>query len=892
MDKRLIEERFPIREVSEASAKEKYIRKGNISTLHLWWARRPLASSRATAYAALIPSSKNVEEWNNKKKFIESLSKWENILNKNIINRATKDISNYFEGVVPKVLDPFSGGGAIPLESMRLGCDTYASDYNPVAVLIEKCVLQYPQEFGDNLVNEVQKWGNFILDEVLNELEDIYPKTIEYNKGYFADSSITKIDLGYLWSKTVICQNPECEAEIPLMRSFWLAKKKDKKICLYPYVEKKKINFKILGTGYGDIPEGFNPNNGTISRGIAQCLVCGSMLDIKNIRNQFNIKKANQKMIAVVSIVDGKKGKTYRVANIEDVENYKKSGIILKKKIKELKEKWTFEPIPNEELPPIGTLGFRVQRYGILQWGEMFNSRQKLTLLLFAEKVREVYNKINELDFNKNQSKIITTYLALVLDRLVVFCSKNCTWKVDSTQIVNTFVGRNALQMTWDYFELNPISGASTSWQNAIKVVLGGLTVTKNLSGKIKKVIQSSATDLPFSDNFFDAVFTDPPYYDNIPYSYLSDFFYVWLKRTIGFLYPDLFSTPLTPKSKEIVAYSHEKSWTEAKEYFEDMIFKAFQEIHRTLKPNGILILVYAHKTTEGWETIINALLKSKLTVTASWPLSTEMKARLRSKESASLTSSIYIIARKIKKVENGFFSEVKRNLKNYLEDKLERLWQEGISGPDFFISAIGAGIEIFGAYNRIIDYEGNLIQAETLLKEIRSIVTDFAIKQILHNGFSKEISTLTRFYLLWRWNFQESKVIFDEAKKLAQSVGINLDREWNKGFIEKSGSYIRILGPKDRKMENIEDSEELIDILQYILLLWEKGKIKEIITKLSSKFGESEIFYRVAQAISQTLPNNSKEKKLLEGFLLSKNKLKDDIRMIKSQKKIEGWTK
>jgi len=224
----------------------------------------------------------------------------------------------------------------------------------------------------------------------------------------------------------------------------------------------------------------------------------------------------------------------------------------------------------------------------------------------------------------------------------------------------------------------------------------------------IPKVIQASATQLPYPDNYFDAVFTDPPYYDNVPYSYLSDFFYVWLKRSIGDLYPELFMTPLTPKSKEIVAYSHQEGGFEAgKRYFEEMLKKAFKEISRVLKPNGIATIVYTHKSTSGWETLINSLLESDLVVTASWPIDTEMKARLRAKESAALASSIYFVCRKMERKGIGWLNEVKEEIKNHIHRKLESLWEEGVSGADYFVSAIGSAIEIFGKYQKIMDYEG-----------------------------------------------------------------------------------------------------------------------------------------------------------------------------------------
>jgi len=405
-------------------------------------------------------------------------------------------------------------------------------------------------------------------------------------------------------------------------------------------------------------------------------------------------------------------------------------------------------------------------------------------------------------------------------------------------------------------------------------------------------ITQSSATSLTYSDNFFDAVFTDPPYYDNVPYADLSDFFYVWLKRTIGNLYPELFSTPNTPKSKEIIAelpllrgMKKEEAalliqGIKTKEKFEKMLKKSFQEIYRVLKPNGIVTIVYAHKSTEGWETLINSLIDSGLVVTASWPINTEMHARLRAQESAALASSIYIIARKMKRESTGFYNNIKEELKTYLYNKLERLWTEGISGADFFIAAIGSAIEIFGKYEKIIDYEGNIIRASQMLSDVRRITTDYAVHQILHNGFAGEISNLTRFYVLYRWSYGEAKLHFDEARKLSTSANVALEKEWShSSFIKKEKEFIRVLGPQDRKFEDFRNSSELVDVLHAVLLLWEKGRRNEMITLLNeSGYGKSDAFYRVAQTISETLTNESKEKKLLDGFLSGKMRLQEEI--------------
>ncbi len=397
----------------------------------------------------------------------------------------------------------------------------------------------------------------------------------------------------------------------------------------------------------------------------------------------------------------------------------------------------------------------------------------------------------------------------------------------------------------------------------------------------IPTVQQSSATELPYPNEYFDAVFTDPPYYDNVPYSYLSDFFYVWLKRSLGDIFPDIFASYLTPKGKEIVAYSHDKGGLEeGKRYFEDMLKKAFKEIARVLKPNGIAVIVYTHKSTSGWETLINSLLEAGLVPTASWPIHTEMKSRLLAKGNAALASSIYFVCRKLKRVETGWFSEVKEEIKKYLQDRLDQLWNEGISGADFFISAIGSAIVVFGKYKEIKDFQGNRITSEKLLEYVREVVTDYAVHQILHNGIAEELSPLTRFYILWRWSYGEARVHFDDARKLAQSTGVDMEKELGRGFIKKEQEYVRVLGPNERKFEELEDPHELIDILHKALILWKsgmKGEIKKLLA--NSGWGIKESFYRIAQAISETLPNDSQEKKLLDGFLSGRDRIISEVK-------------
>jgi len=761
-------------------------------------------------------------------------------------------------------------------------------------------------------VKDVEEWGKWVLEEARKELGRFYPKD--------EDGSVP---VGYIWARTVKCQSLTCGVEIPLMRQFWLAKKKNKKVFLFPYIKEGKIEFAIIDASdlsgfkfpveeikerlrkflgmderawraYEEeikakypyyyehyLKDGIDvdPSKGTISRAKVTCPVCGYTHGDDWLRQYFRDGKAGERMVAVVLTKPGEKGKRYRIATEKDVKAFEEAKKYLEEKIPKLRKEWGIEPVPNEPLPPKGTLGFRVQNYGMTKWGDLFNDRQKLVLITFAEKIRAAYSKMLEIKYDSDYAQAIANYLGLILSSTSNYSSNVMRW-VNSWEVAAATFSRQALPMIWDYPELNIVT-ADQGWPAILALIQEVLNrLSSNVFELPAKVIQSSATNLPFSDNYFDAVFTDPPYYDNVPYSDLSDFFYVWLKRSIGYLYPDLFTTPLTPKTKELVADPVRRGNSEeAKRYFESGMMQAFKEIYRVLKPNGIVIVVYAHKTTEGWESMINALLDSGLVPTASWPIHTELNRRLRAKESAALASSIYIVARKVKKQGIGWFEEVQEELEEYLTKKLDHLWEQGISGADFFIAAIGSAIEVFGRYEKVMDYDGNEVRADKLLEFVRDFVAKYTLRNILHEDVSAQLSPLTKFYILWRWAYGEAKVHFDDARKLATSVGLELEEHWNRGFIKKEGEFIRVLGPHERKPEEIT-GKDLIDVLHKALLYWEGGMKGNMLHLLAETgWGTSEVFYKVAQAISSSLPNESKEKKLIDGLLTGREAIVEAIR-------------
>jgi len=875
-DKKLIEVDFPLKEVSKESEREKRVYYKHIATLHTWWARRPLTASRATIFAALVPASDSDFELKKRLKFIAELSKQENSLNQRLLEKAKKEIRDHFRGRAPRVLDCFAGGGAIPLEALRLGCKTYALELNPVAVLILKAVLEYPQKFGREktkvkgklhsvtvpLLEDIKRWGDWVLEQAKKEIGKFYPS--------HPDGSIP---VGYFWARTIRCQNPMCNIEIPLLRQFWLSKKNNRKIALKLVVnkEKKEIKFKVVQGKEID----FDPSQGTTSRATVLCPVCGAGTDAETLRKRAREGKMGQKLIATISYNPKRRGKMYRIATKNDLETFKEAEKHLEEKVKNWR--WNFNPIPDEELPPIKTLGFRVQRYGLTKWKDLFNSRQKLSLITFIEKVRLAYEKMIDEGYDEEYAKALVTYLAFAISKISNFNSSLSMW----TSIMEKSMGaliRNALPMVWDYFETNPFSGSTGSWETLLEWISNSISSCFGLPSA-EFVTQGTATLLPWQDNFFDAVITDPPYYDNVPYSDLSDFFYVWLKRTVGDLYPDLFSTPLTPKSQEIVMHParHGNDVEKAKKFFENMITQSFQEIHRVLKPEGIAVIVFAYKSTEAWETIINSLLKSGLVLTASWPIHTERTKRMRSKESATLASSVYMVCRKRSRENVAYFNEIKSDIEVRIKGKLTQFWNQGISGADFFVSAIGPAVEVFGKYSKVEKLSGEEVSVQELLEYVRKVVSKFALERVLKRADLGGVDAQTRFYLLWRWTFANAKVHFDDAIKLSRPMGVELTNLWDRGeLVKKEKEFIRVLGPKERAKDPSFMKKtrftSMIDVLHRVLISWERGereKIKEILSETG--YAENELFWQTAQALSEILPEGDKERQLLQGFLYGK---------------------
>ncbi len=493
---RVIETDFPLRAVSEESVREKNIRHGHISTLHIWWARRPLAASRATALAALLPD--DPKRRNQFLELVRGIAPWEAVSanradSTHLLENARALIREAFDGRAPRVLDPFAGGGSIPLEALRLGCETYALDYNPVAVLLNKCVLEYPQKFGQPgsvaqvplppcakkdeadlfgahrdvqenppgrsgaapLLVAVRAWGDWVLEEARKELARFYPPD--------ADGSVP---VGYIWARTLPCQNPACGAEIPLMRQTWLARKDNKKVALklLPNRAARRVDAAIVEGAAID----FDPEEGTTARAHVRCPACGGTIDDKTTRRLFREGKAGQRLMAVVLHRPGRSGKTYRLATEADLVAYRAAEQALVGARQRLAQDWGLDPVPDEPTPLGGGPGaeraFSVHKYGLTRWGDLFNPRQKLALITFAEKVRRAHAEMLAQGADPEFARAVTTYLALGVDMMAAFCNSLARWENTSEAIKQLF-SRQALPMLWDYIELNPFSGSTGSWE-------------------------------------------------------------------------------------------------------------------------------------------------------------------------------------------------------------------------------------------------------------------------------------------------------------------------------------------------------------------------------------------------------------------------------------------
>ena len=860
--KRLAEVDFPIAVVSKHAAREKSIRHGHPSTLHLWWARRPLASCRAVLLALLLPDpgdSACPEDFRKRArellpktsgpvgdgdlelrakllKFIGDFANWDNAGKAAYleVGRGLVKAAHGEDG--PLVVDPFAGGGSIPLEALRLGCEAFASDLNPVACLILKVMLEDIPRHGPALADELRKVGGEIKNAAEKQLAGLYP----------ADPD-SATPIAYLWARTVRCEAPNCGAEIPLMRSFWLCKKPKRKRALHPNVVRPKgkppcVEFEVFEPkSDGDV------RTGTVTRAKAACLCCGIVLPPERVRAQLSEQRGGAdvifddkgkriggaRMTAVVTLKPGETGRHYRLPMDADYAAVRKAQTQLAEVLGEWERggKQGLCPVPDEPLPPIGTLGFRVQRYGMLKWGDLFTVRQKVALLALLNKRR------------KNSSSLtLSNLIALSISRFADDFSSLTRW-MDRGTPAATF-SRHALPILWDFCEICPFDTASWSYSGSFDWVARCIEAPiENTDGQVQ---QADATEQLLPNETAKVWFTDPPYYDAIPYSDLSDFFLVWLKRALpDHSLCDPFSpdNPLSPKTREAVQdeIKLHNGQPKDKQWFEGRMAKAFTQGRRVLDGDGVGLVVFAHKTTEGWEALLSGMIQGGWTITGSWPIATERLGRPRSHDSAALATSVHLVCRpRPEDAPVGDWGEVLRELPTRVGDWMERLQGEGVRGADLVFACIGPALEIFSRYRVVETVEGREVGLPEYLEKVWEVVGRTALEQVLgtaeakaRNGAAGAVEEDARLTALFLWTLQATNgqhgmnrgsgedgegdsgdedddeaapqgrtkgysLVFDVVRRFAQPLGIDLPK-WEGRIIETKKGVVRLLAVSER---------------------------------------------------------------------------------------------
>lgn len=861
--KRLIEIDLPIKEISKHARREKSIRHGHISTLHIWWARRPLAACRAVICAALWPDPADqlcperfkedaaaimARFWNplgstnlDYKEplairkalldFIADFANWDNSTDQRYLETSRALTQSAHEslggapGSRPLVVDPFAGGGSIPLEALRVGADAFASDLNPVAVLLNKVVLEYIPCYGQKLADQVRKWGEWIKVEAEKELAEFYPKDPD-----------GATPIAYLWARTITCEGPGCGAEVPLMRSLWLAKKRNRSVTLRFITsrEKKRVDFEIIQ----DV-KAQNVGEGTVRRGSATCPVCGYTTPVSSVRKQLKARRggaADARLFCVVTARPGLQGRFYRLPTERDLDIVRNAEAELEKRKKEHTGKLSLvpdEPYPDES--GAGALSSSVL-YGLRKWGDVFTPRQALSLTTLVKLVRELDD--NQGHQNENLLGIaLRTCLALTIDRQANTLTSLSRWNTVGEKIEGVF-SRQALPLVWDFCEGNPFSSSTGSYGGALNWVTDVCETEsslKSLDFLERNAGLATATHHFLSDDAAHVLFTDPPYYDAIAYGDLSDFFYVWLRRSILDDYPSLLSTNLVDKNEEIVQlskryprpYSHK-----TKEWFEIKMEKAMNEARRVLSPDGLGIIVFAHKSTSGWEAMLSAMINAGWTVLASWPIDTEMSSRMNAMGTASLASSIHLVCRprehtsgEVRTDDVGDWREVLSELPQRIHDWLPRLAQEGVVGADAIFSCLGPALEIYSRYSRVEKASGEQVTLSEYLQEVWAAVSREALGTIF-SGDTSSFEEDARLTAMWLWtlmagangngNRKNNEAVeeedekapskskpsgfileFDAARKIAQGLGVSLENL--PGLVEIKGDKARLLPVSER---------------------------------------------------------------------------------------------
>ncbi|WP_024794485.1 DUF1156 domain-containing protein [Tomitella biformata] len=815
--RKLIEVALPLEKINKESAREKSIRHGHPSTLHLWWARRPLAAARAVLFAQLVddPSSfpdrfPTEEAVTAERKrlhdVIERLVVWENSNDEALLSEAHAEILKSTDGSPPPIVDPFAGGGTIPLEAQRLGLEAHASDLNPVAVLINKALIEIPPKFAGQppvfpgaaesqindwpratgLAEDVRRYGQWMRDEAEKRIGHLYPKA------KLPDGSEATV-IAWIWARTVTCPNPACGMGMPLVRSWWLGKKKGKEAYVVPTVVDGKVEFSI-GDDTSLAPT--KETDGTVGRTGAICIGCESAVELKYIRAEGRSGRMGSQLMATVA--EGKRTRIY----LAPTAAHEAAAQIARP-----------ANVPDGELAK-NPRDFKTPNYGMTTFADLFTPRQLTSLTTFSNLISEALEKIRAdalatgIPYGYGletggvgaaaYADAVTTYLGFAISRMTNKSSTICSW--DSSpkmEAVRSVFARQALPMSWDFAESSPWGGSGGDFVEDLQWVSRALQ--RIPATGVAFATQADAIDAASQKAL---ISTDPPYYDNIGYSDLSDYFYVWLRRSLRSVYPELMSSMLVPKADELVAnpYRHNGK-AGAHKFFEDGFREVFRRARNSALTDFPITVYYAFKqqdTTDsgqastGWETLLEGMIQSGWVITATWPIRSELSNRMIGSGTNALASSI-VLALRPRPVDapttdrRGFINA----LKDELPTKLKELQQGAIAPVDLPQAAIGPGMAVFSRYSGILNDDGTKMTVRAALARINEILDDVLSAQ--EGDFDGE----TRFAIAWFRQHGFDSGAFGDADNLARARNASIDHLERSGILSSRAGKVNLYSPE-----------------------------------------------------------------------------------------------
>lgn len=849
--KKLIEVALPLEAINEASAREKSIRHGHPSTLHLWWARRPLAAARAVIWSSLVddpsshPEEFPTEEAQNAERerlfgILEKLVVWENSNNTEVLEAAKAEIMRSTNGHPPALLDPFAGGGAIPLEAQRLGLEAHAHDLNPVAVMINKAMIEIPPKFAglppvnpdarkrsaletwqgaQGLAEDVRYFGEWMKEEAFKRIGHLYPKVKVPAEQGGGEATV----IAWIWARTVKCPNPACGCKMPLVKSFDLSKKKNKEYHIGLNIESNNIEYFV--------DKGKAPLDGTVSRNGAICPCCGAAVDFPYIRSMGQEGKISSQMIAVVA--EGEHGRIYI-----SPDDFQKNSAKIEKPL----------DYPSGILS--GKCRINVSLYGFDETSDLFTNRQLTALTTFSDLVAEAQAKV-EADAvaagmpndhsplseggtgAKAYGEAVGVYLDIAISRMSSYWSNITTYDNSREKLTSVFA-RQAIPMAWDYIEANPFYKASGGIYNSINIGMKALLqfpcVGQGESSQFDAQSDCGLRNIMIS--------TDPPYYDNIGYADLSDFFYVWLRRGLRATYPKLFRTMLVPKTEELVAtpYRFEGSKEKAKIFFEDGMLHTCQQLYQYARDDVPVTIYYAYKQSEsdskndksktastGWETMLSAIIQAGFAITGTWPVRTEMAGRTLARAGTNaLASSIVLVCRKRSEdagicTRRSFINELKRELR----PALQKLQASNIAPVDLAQSAIGPGMAVFSKYAQVLEADGEPMTVRSALQIINQEL------DIYFNEQDGELDRDSRFCVELYTQYAFNDLKFGEADVLARAKNTSVSALAVKDVLYAEKGLVHLYS-RDELPEKVDENEGIIWLLtQQLTRAMETGGVQ-----------------------------------------------------------------